>query len=629
MIEDVLVKVDKFIFLADFIVLDMEEDKEIPIILGRPFLATGRAMIDVQRGELKLRVQEDEVKFNVFEVVRHPAESDTCFIVETVEAIVSSQSGLTNPLEASLVQSDSEILGEEAEEYVKWMDSFEPNRRKYFESLGENTKTPMPFVEQPPKMEQKPLPSHLKYAYLGNASTLPVIISASLTAIEEDKLLRVLRDHKNALGWSLADLKGIRPSMCMHRILLEDGQPSVEAQRRLNPTMKEVVCKEVLKWLDTGVIYPISDNAWVSPVQVVPKKGGTTVIRTENNTLLPSRTVTDWRICIDYRKLNKATRRDHFPLPFLDQMLDRLAGHEYYCFLDGYSGYNKIAIAPEDKEKTTFTCPYGTYAFKQMPFGLCNAPVTFQHCMMAILSDMVEKTIEVFMDDYSVLGNSFDNYVNYLVAKVIPLEFSYKQKERFFAHLKHYYWEEPILYRHYVDQLIRRCVPKDEMVNIMNHCHTLPCGGHFGDQRIAAKVLQSGFYWPSLFKDAHQFVSTCNKCQRMGSFSIKDEPPMNTIMEVELFDLWGMDFMGPFPPFLNNLYILLAVDYVSKWVEAIPTRTNDASVVAQFLCSHIFTRFGTPRALITNRGIHFCNKMVDKVLHEYEVRHRTSLAYHP
>ena len=151
MIEDVLVKVDKFIFPADFIVLDMEEDKEIPIILGRPFLATGRAMIDLQRGELKLRVQEDEVKFNVFEAVRHPVESDTCFIVETVEAIMSRQSGLTNPLEASLVQSDSEILGEEVEEYIKWMDSFEPNRRKYFESLGENTKTPVPSVEQHPR----------------------------------------------------------------------------------------------------------------------------------------------------------------------------------------------------------------------------------------------------------------------------------------------------------------------------------------------------------------------------------------------------------------------------------------------------------------------------------------------
>ena len=178
----------------------------------------------------------------MFEAVRHPAESGTCFMAEIVEAIVSSQNGLTDPLEASLVENESENLSEEAEEYVKWMDSFEHNRRKYFESLVEGAKTPVPSVEQPPKMEQKPLPSHLKYAYLGVASTLPVIISASLTELEEVKLLRVLRDHKHALGCSLADLKGIRPSMCMHRILLEDGhKPSVEAQRRLNPTMKEVV----------------------------------------------------------------------------------------------------------------------------------------------------------------------------------------------------------------------------------------------------------------------------------------------------------------------------------------------------------------------------------------------------
>ena len=911
-IEDVLVKVDKFIFPTDFIVLDMEEDKEIPIILGRPFLATGRAMIDVQRGELKLRVQEEEVKFIVFEAVRHPAESDTCFMADIVEAIVSSQSGLTDPLETSLVENASENLSDEAEEYVKWMDSFGHNRRKYFESLGEGAKPPVPSIEHPPKMEQKPLPSHLKYAYLGVESTLPVIISSSLTAMEEEKLLRVLRDHKQALGWSLANLKGIRPSMCMHRILLEDDhKPLVEAQRRLNPTMKEVVRKEVLKWLDTGVIYPISDSAWVSPVQVVPKKGGTTVIKTENNILLPSRTVTGSRICIDYRKLNKATRKDHFPLPFLDQMLDRLAGYEYYCFLDGYSGYNQIAIAPEDQEKTTFTCPYGTFAFRRMPFGLCNAPGTFQRCMMAIFSDMVEKTIEIFMDDFSVMGNSFDNclknlravlarceetnlvlnwekchfmvqegivlghrisargievdkakieaieklpppssvkgirsflghagfyrrfikdfsqiakplsnllvqgipfefdsqclhaftvlkdklisapivvapnwsfpfelmcdasdyaigavlgqkrekifhviyyasrtlndaqlnyattekellaivfafekfrpylignkvvvhtdhsaikylmtkkdakprlirwvlllqefdveikdkkgtenlvadylsrldgarddvpvndefpdeklfanedkrevpwfadYVNYLVAKVIPPEFNYQKKKRFFAHLKHYYWEEPILYRHCADQVIRRCVPEDEMHSILNHCHTLPCGGHFGGQRTAAKVLQSGFYWPSLFKDAHQFVSTCDKCQRMGNISRKDEPPMHPILEVELFDLWGIDFMGPFPASYNNLYILLAVDYVSKWVEAIPTRTNDAKVVAQFLRSNIFSRFGTPRALITDNGTHFCNKVIEKVLQKYGVRHRTSLAYHP
>ena len=146
------------------------------------------------------------------------------------------------------------------------------------------------------------------------------------------------------------------------------------------------------------------------------------MIKTENNTLLPSRTVIGWRICIDYWKMNKATRKDHFPFSFMDQMLDRLAGHEYYCFLDGYSGYNHIAIALEDQEKTTFTCPYGTFAFKRMPFGLCNAPGTFLRCMMAIFSEMVEKTIEVFMEDFSILGNCFDNYLENLRSVLIRCE---------------------------------------------------------------------------------------------------------------------------------------------------------------------------------------------------------------
>ena len=208
----------------------------------------------------------------------------------------------------------------------------------------------------------------------------------------------------------------------------------------------------------------------------------------------------------------------------------------------------------------------------------------------------------------------FIDYVNYLVAKVIPPDFSNQYKKRFFTHLKHYYWEEPILYKHCADQVIQQCVPEDEMGSILNHCHTLSCGGHFGGQRTVEKVLQSGFYWPSLFKDAHPFVSTCDKCQRMGGISKQDEPPMRTILEVELFDLWGMDVMGPFPFSFSTLYILLAVDYVSKWVEVISTRTNDANVVVKFLRNHIFTRFGTPRALITDGGTHFCNMLVDKVL---------------
>jgi len=147
----------------------------------------------------------------------------------------------------------------------------------------------------------------------------------------------------------------------------------------------------------------------VSLIQVVLKKGGMIVVKNENNELIPTRTITGWRVCIDYRKLNNATRKDHFPLPFIDQMLKRLAGNKFYCFLDGYSGYTQIPIAHEDQEKTTFTCPYDTFAFRRMLFGLCNAPATFQQCMMAIFHDMIENFIEVFMDDFSVFDASFDN----------------------------------------------------------------------------------------------------------------------------------------------------------------------------------------------------------------------------
>lgn len=150
----------------------------------------------------------------------------------------------------------------------------------------------------------------------------------------------------------------------MHKILREDDHnPVVQPQRILNPSMKYVVYKEVLKSLDAGLIYPISDSSWVSPVHVVPKKGGTTVIMNEKNELIPTRIVTGWRVSIDYRRFNNATRKYHFPLPFIDQMLERLDGHDYYCFLDGYSGYNQIAVSPEDQEKIAFTCPYGIFSY--------------------------------------------------------------------------------------------------------------------------------------------------------------------------------------------------------------------------------------------------------------------------
>ena len=261
----------------------------------------------------------------------------------------------------------------------------------------------------------KELSEPLKYAFLQPEKAKLVIISARLIELEEKKLLEILKKHKKAIAWFIDDLKGISPSIYMHKILLKDNaKTSLEHQRRLNPVIKEVVRKEVLKWLNVGFIYPISGSPWVSPVHVVPKKGGFTVIKNEKNELIPTRTMTGWRVCIDYRKLNTATRIDHYPLPFIDQMLDRLAGHSHYYFLDGYSSYNHIAIAPGDQEKTKFTCPYGTFAFRRMPFGLCNASATFQRCMMSMFSDLVEEAMEIFMDDLSIFGSIFENCLEIL-----------------------------------------------------------------------------------------------------------------------------------------------------------------------------------------------------------------------
>ncbi|CAL2256448.1 unnamed protein product [Prunus armeniaca] len=486
-------------------VLDMEEapihDHELPILLGRPFMATTKTIIDVQNGLFTMTVLGETVQFKVFESLSHPSSSLDCCSIDVLDSLVFSKFLLAqsnDPLQYILSQSQDDFDEEVLMEMVAALEALKPypstfsplieplgpsathlmaavassshhhchvprpatrpvglgsppaqphvplqprprqhlrppetaqeqpvfdrtfelsfsvvwppnrtsevsadfqvtvsatsgqflghhalpacvaargqqvqlqvrNRGKSYVWLDPSVRVSVlnrirlgfqsgiwvrsshliPFVVKPPKLELKPLPSHLKYAYLAEFETLPVIIASDLTLLEEDKLIRVLKEFKSAIGWSIADIKGINPTMCMHRILLEEGaKPTREPQRRLNPHMKEVVRAEVLKLLDVGIIYPISDSKWVSAVHVVPKRMGITVVKNEHKVLVQMRLAASWRVCTDYRKLNSYTRKDYFPMPFIDQMLERLAGHAYYCFLDGYSGYNQIAIAP-------------------------------------------------------------------------------------------------------------------------------------------------------------------------------------------------------------------------------------------------------------------------------------------
>ncbi|KAM2977337.1 hypothetical protein FF2_014290 [Malus domestica] len=336
-LEDVLVQVGNLIFPADFYMLDMEDSPHstpLPILLGRPFMKTARTKIDVFKGTLTMEFDGEVIDFNLSESIKFPKDDHSCFSIDILDDLAQDFLDCLerDVLETTIAQGIGHKNGvavprsEDEAEIVAALESLPQHHGKPSNpiSIPVSTNKMLPSVIQAPVLELKPLPDHLKYVFLGDNETLPVIVSSSLTAIEEEKLIRVLKEHKTAIGWTLADIRGISPTTCMHRILLEEGaKPTREAQRRLNPPMMEVVKKEIIKLLDYGVIYPISDSRWVSPVQCVPKKSGVTVVKNAENELVPTRIQTGWRVCIDYRKLNATTRKDHFPLPFIDQMLER------------------------------------------------------------------------------------------------------------------------------------------------------------------------------------------------------------------------------------------------------------------------------------------------------------------
>ncbi|GJZ83736.1 reverse transcriptase domain-containing protein [Tanacetum coccineum] len=434
--KDVNVKVGVFQFPADFVVVDFEPDPRVPLILRRCFLKTGRALIDVYEGELTLRVGNEAITYNLDQTSRYSANYNdmTANRIDVVELACEEYSqevlgfsdviasGNPTPGYDPIVSNSSPtltpfgdsdfLLLEEADAFLALADdptspevdesyydpegdilileallnsdpSPPPNQGNY---LPENrkelkiceAKTAKSSIDEPPEVELKDLPPHLEYAFLEDNNKLPVIIAKDLSVDEKTALIKVLKSRKKAIAWKLSDIKGINPEFCSYKILMEeDYEPAVQHQIRVNPKIHDVIKKEVEKLLDAGLIYPISDSPWVSPVHCVPKKGGITVVTNDENELVPTRLVTRWRVCIDYCKLNEATQKDHLPLPFMDQMLERLVGNEYYCFLDGFLGYFQIPIDPKDQKKTTFTCLYGTFAYRRMPFGLCNAPSTF------------------------------------------------------------------------------------------------------------------------------------------------------------------------------------------------------------------------------------------------------------
>nr|GEX55843.1 reverse transcriptase domain-containing protein [Tanacetum cinerariifolium] len=407
--------------------IDFEPDPRVPLILERCFLKTGRALIDVHKvlGFFDVTASGnptsyDDLIISTTSPTLTPFGESDFLLFEEADAFLGLEDDPNLPeFNPFYYNPEGDILLLEAILNSKPLPPL-PNHEQYMPSFKKElkvckAKTVKSSVDEPPEVELKELPPHLEYAFLEGNNKLPVIIAKELGDEDKSVVIKVLKSYKRAIAWKLSDIHGINPEFCTHKILMEEYYKSaVHHQIRVNPKIHDIIKKEVEKLLDAGLIYLISDSPWVSPVHCVPKKGGFTVVENEENELIPTRLVTGWRVCIDYRKLNKATRKDHFPLPFMDQMLERLTGNEYYCFLNGFYGYFQIPIDPRDKEKTTFSCPYGMFSYRRMPFGLCNALGTFQRCMLAIFHDMVEKEMEVFMDDFSVFGNSFENCLSRL-----------------------------------------------------------------------------------------------------------------------------------------------------------------------------------------------------------------------
>ncbi|GJW59233.1 hypothetical protein Tco_0105964 [Tanacetum coccineum] len=274
----------------------------------------------------------------------HTPFGDSDFLLEEVDAFLALEDDPTSPkVDDSYYDPKGDILL--LESFLNDDPSPPPNQGNYLPKIRKElkiceTKNDKSSIDEPPEVELKDLPPHLEYLFLEGENKLPVIISKDLSVKEKASLLKVLKSHKRAIAWKLSDIKGINSEFCTHKILMEeDYKPAVQHQRWVNPKIHDVIKKEVEKLLNARLIYPISDSPWVSPVHCVPKKGGFTIVENDENELFLTRLVMGWRACIDYRKLNEATRKDHFPLPFMDQMLERLAGNEYYCFLDGFSGY--------------------------------------------------------------------------------------------------------------------------------------------------------------------------------------------------------------------------------------------------------------------------------------------------
>eukprot|EP00253_Pinus_taeda_P027115 PITA_27115 len=664
-IEDLVISVESWNYPADFVVLQTKTKLGgHPLILGRPWLATAYAFISCRSRSMIISNGQETKQLTLYPHATPMINNDNSIWVDYEDEE-------TQPI---LTVGQALTLKDSTEDELISKFNFEPSS---VSSEMHNHLTAILESESQNNLETENLsqilagsPSKSITVEIEPGKTLN--INPNLTDDQKQQLIKLLKENKEAFAWDYTDMKGISPELCTHRIYIKEGsQPVCQPQRRMNPNLREIVKEELQKLLNAGFIYPISDSEWVSLLVIVPKKNG------------------KWRVCVEYRALNKATQKDHFPLPFIDQVLDNLAGKKFFSFLDGFSGYNQIRIAPQYQDKTTFTSPWGTFAYRVLPFGLCNAPSTFQRAVIGIFSDMINDSLEIFMDDFTPYGTTFENalqnlekvlkrcieahlalstekchmmmnegivlghFVSLLGIQVDPAKIQVnfdrvglpipkprqkkititptaQRKRKIIQQSARYNWISGCLFHTGLDQEIRRCIGEDQIYDVLKACHDGPCGGHFADKRTTHKVLMMGYYWPSIFKDAKKYVRACDSCQRMGQPNHRDEMPLNPQVILEPFERWAIDFIGPInPPSNQRVYILVCTDYMTKWVEAKALIKANEELVLTFLFEEIFVRYGLPRELVTDGGPPFNSHGFKDTLQKYHIKHRMTTPYHP
>ncbi|XP_052485157.1 uncharacterized protein LOC128040449 [Gossypium raimondii] len=417
------------------------------------------------------------------------------------------------------------------------------------------------------------------------AMKFPDPVESRTNKRQEEQLIEVLKKFKTVIGWTIANIKGIIPSICMHKIILEESEKVIiDEQSRINPIMKEIVRKEVIQWLDTEIIYPISDSSWVVMDDFFVF-GDSCDICLSN--------LAKGRYCPRSQNVQNKDRSSQSKVDVIKKLPPPVTVKGIRSFL-GHVGFHLRFI----KDFSKISKPVCTLLEKDTIFDFNKACLeTFKKLKNCATSVSI-----------IVAPNWNSSFELMCDARDFALGTMMGQKR---------------------NKVQRKFVAESEITELLYHYHSSPSERHFRGSHIAAKILQVGFFWPTLFKDAYAYVKNYDRCQRTRSISRRNDMPLTNIHEVELFDVRGINFLGLFPLSYGNSNILVVMDYVSKWVEAEAYPTNDANVVTRFLHKHVFTRFGTPRAIISDECSHFVNKWLKWLFDKYDVKHKLVTAYHP